>query len=90
MTLNEGGGFHPRNPGLRCGLLTASNHRSMKAGAFTPATPVMSQHNRGESSIPLNEGGGFHPRNPTSGVTFSEVGKRSMKAGAFTPATPVG
>ena len=39
-TLNEGGGFHPRNAlvaGVGCVQQLA---RSMKAGAFTPATLV--------------------------------------------------
>ena len=35
--LNEGGGFHPRNPEWE-GLSPDDELRSMKAGAFTPAT----------------------------------------------------
>ena len=35
--LNEGGGFHPRNPAT-VPPLPPVRHRSMKAGAFTPAT----------------------------------------------------
>ena len=37
--LNEGGGFHPRNP-RRADRTADDGTRSMKAGAFTPATPV--------------------------------------------------
>ena len=36
--LNEGGGFHPRNPKDGGGGLRCLRARSMKAGAFTPAT----------------------------------------------------
>ena len=39
LALNEGGGFHPRNPRLQIGAMGAALHRSMKAGAFTPAIP---------------------------------------------------
>ena len=38
IPLNEGGGLHPRNALLPTVPLTAQE-RSMKAGAFTPATP---------------------------------------------------
>ena len=37
--LNEGGGFHPRNPWYYADSLVRSKRRSMKAGAFTPAIP---------------------------------------------------
>ena len=37
--------------------------RSMKAGAFTPATPEFQGFGSGRRTA-LNEGGGFHPRNP--------------------------
>ena len=36
----------------------------MKAGAFTPATPVHDVLSKLVLGT-LNEGGGFHPRNPT-------------------------
>ena len=65
--LNEGGGFHPRNPARRGLLSWSALHRSMKAGAFTPAIhprPLVSSNG---PSWPLNEGGGFHPRNPVGG-----------------------
>ena len=37
--LNEGGGFHPRNPSV-IPLARLRRRRSMKAGAFTPAIHV--------------------------------------------------
>ena len=37
--LNEGGGFHPRNPAQVPMRVTRNSWRSMKAGAFTPAIP---------------------------------------------------
>ena len=35
--LNEGGGLHPRNPGIHRTTVARPLPRSMKAGAFTPA-----------------------------------------------------
>ena len=66
--LNEGGGFHPRDPALLDQHRLALVDRSMKAGAFTPAIPswVRGGGWLWMSWLPLNEGGGFHPRNPTS------------------------
>ena len=55
ILLNEGGGFHPRNPVGDCGgregggfhprrrRLEGAPPRSMKAGAFTPAIPLMAR-----------------------------------------------
>ena len=37
--INEGGGFHPRNPRTAHGQRMHYIYRSMKAGAFTPAIP---------------------------------------------------
>ena len=37
--LNEGGGFHPRNPPGPERAVGPHGQRSMKAGAFTPAIP---------------------------------------------------
>ena len=37
QSLNEGGGFHPRNPGDQRAAPAQVSVRSMKAGAFTPA-----------------------------------------------------
>ena len=60
----------------------------MKAGAFTPATPL--HHRRFRPLMdPLNEGGGFHPRNARPRHDPRRLLRRSMKAGAFTPATLV-
>ena len=42
MSLNEGGGLHPRNPRRTVDRLGERRFpRSMKAGAFTPATPAV-------------------------------------------------
>ena len=90
IALNEGGGLHPRNAGLVAADELAIRFRSMKAGAFTPATPAVPARRR-SSRRPLNEGGGLHPRNAVARQRRAEPARaRSMKAGAFTPATPAG
>ena len=87
--LNEGGGFHPRNPYSINVRNTYIRVRSMKAGAFTPAIPAARTPCRVSAARSLNEGGGFHPRNPYSiNVRTTYIPMRSMKAGAFTPAIP--
>ena len=49
--LNEGGGFHPRNPCCQPGFIPSRSYdRSMKAGAFTPAI------HRGPSPIGMRPG----------------------------------
>ena len=48
--------------------------RSMKAGAFTPATPVAGRCVVCGVVTALNEGGGFHPRNPDCRRTFNILG----------------
>ena len=39
--LNEGGGSHPRNAAKVATIDDTAEARSMKAGALTPATPVL-------------------------------------------------
>ena len=39
-SLNEGGGFHPRNPLWLMGIEKVAQARSVKAGALTPAIPM--------------------------------------------------
>ena len=66
--LNEGGGFHPRNP--RSSQTTPPEPPSLnEGGGFHPRNPSMSV-NSSPASRTLNEGGGFHPRNPAP-KTFS-------------------
>ena len=67
MSLNEGGGFHPRNAAKmpqkspingRCKTLNEGGGFHPRNGARKPA--------RGMAMVvflSLNEGGGFHPRN---------------------------
>ena len=62
----------------------------MKAGAFTPATPVVGLGAAGGGrSIPLNEGGGFHPRNPRQAVDQEHGLHPALnEGGGFHPRNP--
>ena len=91
MTLNEGGGLHPRNPDH--GLQDDAKARSMKAGAFTPATRRPRPLRRCPGSCPPRsmKAGAFTPATLAWGQVADRstgIDLRSMKAGAFTPATP--
>ena len=86
--LNEGEGFHPRNPGPRVAGPAARVVRSMKAGAFTPAIHVHRSHHRQPIPGRSMKAGAFTPAILPSVRLDRRRHERSMKAGAFTPAIP--
>ena len=56
VTLNEGGGSHPRNAAPDEDFAVCGVFRSMKAGALTPATLQASQHPPGELERSMKAG----------------------------------
>ena len=62
--LNEGGGFHPRNP-AQDGDRTAGSAPLNEGGGFHPRNPRRAGAGGADVPATLNEGGGFHPRNPS-------------------------
>ena len=82
--LNEGGGFHPRNP-YRDRLMRAAR-RTLHAplnegGGFHPRNPLGCDLAADrQSHLPsLNEGGGFHPRNPSPITAASYLARRTAQ-----------
>ncbi len=61
LALNEGGGFHPRNPGHEGDSCHQIGPRSMKAGAFTPATPPRPHSSRVDPWARSMKAGAFTP-----------------------------
>ena len=64
------------------------SQRSMKAGAFTPATLEQVGPHGPDYLMRSMKAGAFTPATPEPSAETAGPEVRSMKAGAFTPATP--
>ena len=88
--LNEGGGFHPRNPSSDFVEQGRIAGRSMKAGALTPATPAT-------VAVPAAglqrsmKAGAFTPATPGSTPAAGRCSAGALnEGGGFHPRNPVG